>query len=67
MHSSYFVFFREVTVIKLISKGTIEESILKMNEQKLKLEQDVTAADSGKSLAHDDFYLDRLQLLHTLL
>ncbi|XP_030348162.1 SWI/SNF-related matrix-associated actin-dependent regulator of chromatin subfamily A containing DEAD/H box 1 isoform X2 [Strigops habroptila] len=39
---------REVKVIKLISKGTIEEYMLKINEQKLKLEQDMTAADSGE-------------------
>ncbi|XP_025939985.1 SWI/SNF-related matrix-associated actin-dependent regulator of chromatin subfamily A containing DEAD/H box 1 isoform X2 [Apteryx rowi] len=39
---------REVQVIKLISKGTIEESMLKISQQKLKLEQDMTAADSGE-------------------
>ncbi|NXG76585.1 SMRCD regulator, partial [Baryphthengus martii] len=39
---------REVKVIKLISKGTIEESMLKINQQKLKLEQDMTAADAGE-------------------
>nr|XP_009935274.1 PREDICTED: SWI/SNF-related matrix-associated actin-dependent regulator of chromatin subfamily A containing DEAD/H box 1 [Opisthocomus hoazin] len=39
---------REVKVIKLISKGTIEESMLKISQQKLKLEQDMTAADSGE-------------------
>ncbi|NXY81742.1 SMRCD regulator, partial [Alcedo cyanopectus] len=39
---------REVKVIKLISKGSIEESMLKISQQKLKLEQDMTAADSGK-------------------
>uniref|UniRef100_A0A8C3S014 DNA helicase n=1 Tax=Chelydra serpentina TaxID=8475 RepID=A0A8C3S014_CHESE len=36
---------REVQVIKLISKGTIEESMLKISQQKLKLEQDMTAVD----------------------
>lgn len=46
------LFFREVKVIKLISKGTIEESMLKISQQKLKLEQDMTAADSGESPAH---------------
>ncbi|XP_021250084.1 SWI/SNF-related matrix-associated actin-dependent regulator of chromatin subfamily A containing DEAD/H box 1 isoform X2 [Numida meleagris] len=45
---------REVKVIKLISKGTIEESMLKINQQKLKLEQDMTAADLGKSPASSD-------------
>ncbi|XP_064366550.1 SWI/SNF-related matrix-associated actin-dependent regulator of chromatin subfamily A containing DEAD/H box 1 isoform X2 [Dromaius novaehollandiae] len=39
---------REVQVIKLISKGTIEESMLKISQRKLKLEQDMTAADSGE-------------------
>ncbi|KFP76139.1 SWI/SNF-related matrix-associated actin-dependent regulator of chromatin subfamily A containing DEAD/H box 1, partial [Acanthisitta chloris] len=39
---------REVKVIKLIGKGTIEESMLKISQQKLKLEQDMTAADSGE-------------------
>ncbi|NXY45405.1 SMRCD regulator, partial [Ceuthmochares aereus] len=39
---------REVKVIKLISNGTIEESMLKISQQKLKLEQDMTAADSGE-------------------
>ncbi|OXB76799.1 UNVERIFIED_CONTAM: hypothetical protein H355_016280 [Colinus virginianus] len=39
---------REVKVIKLISKGTIEESMLRINQQKLKLEQDMTAADLGE-------------------
>ncbi|XP_019408736.1 PREDICTED: SWI/SNF-related matrix-associated actin-dependent regulator of chromatin subfamily A containing DEAD/H box 1 isoform X3 [Crocodylus porosus] len=39
---------REVQVIKLISKGTIEESMLKISQQKLKLEQDMTAADLGE-------------------
>ncbi|KAI1238537.1 hypothetical protein IHE44_0013271 [Lamprotornis superbus] len=38
---------REVQVIKLISKGTIEETMLKISQQKLKLEQDMTAAESG--------------------
>ncbi|XP_054995570.1 SWI/SNF-related matrix-associated actin-dependent regulator of chromatin subfamily A containing DEAD/H box 1 [Sorex araneus] len=38
---------KEVLVIKLISQGTIEESMLKINQQKLKLEQDMTTADEG--------------------
>lgn len=37
---------KTVTVIKLISKDTIEESMLKIGQQKLRLEQDMTAADS---------------------
>ncbi|KAM4781347.1 SWI/SNF-related matrix-associated actin-dependent regulator of chromatin subfamily A containing DEAD/H box 1 isoform 2-T2 [Cyanocitta cristata] len=39
---------REVQVIKLISKETIEETMLKISQQKLKLEQDMTAAESGE-------------------
>ncbi|XP_053111098.1 SWI/SNF-related matrix-associated actin-dependent regulator of chromatin subfamily A containing DEAD/H box 1 isoform X2 [Hemicordylus capensis] len=39
---------REVKVIRLISKGTIEESMLRISQQKLKLEQDMTAADAGE-------------------
>ena len=42
------VFFREVLVIKLIGQVTIEESMLKINQQKLKLEQDMTTVDEGK-------------------
>lgn len=38
---------KEVLVIKLISQGTIEESMLKINQQKLKLEQDMTTVDEG--------------------
>lgn len=45
-----FILFREVQVIRLISKGTIEESMLKISQQKLKLEQDMTATDTGESL-----------------
>ncbi|XP_043917310.1 SWI/SNF-related matrix-associated actin-dependent regulator of chromatin subfamily A containing DEAD/H box 1 [Protopterus annectens] len=37
---------KTVSVIKLISKGTIEESMLKIGQQKLRLEQDMTATDS---------------------
>ncbi|XP_059506013.1 SWI/SNF-related matrix-associated actin-dependent regulator of chromatin subfamily A containing DEAD/H box 1-like isoform X2 [Stegostoma tigrinum] len=36
-----------VHVVKLISKGTIEESMLKIGEHKLKLEQDMTSAETG--------------------
>ncbi|KGL81644.1 SWI/SNF-related matrix-associated actin-dependent regulator of chromatin subfamily A containing DEAD/H box 1, partial [Tinamus guttatus] len=45
---------REVQVIKLISKGTIEESMLKVSQQKLKLEKDMTAADSGEGVIPAD-------------
>ncbi|NXL44539.1 SMRCD regulator, partial [Podilymbus podiceps] len=40
---------KEVKVIKLISKGTIEESMLKVSQYKLKLEQNMTTdTDSGE-------------------
>ncbi|KAM8940406.1 SWI/SNF-related matrix-associated actin-dependent regulator of chromatin subfamily A containing DEAD/H box 1 isoform 2-T2 [Pelodytes ibericus] len=38
---------KEVNVIRLISKGTIEESMLKISQQKLRLEQDMTTVDTG--------------------
>ncbi|XP_068088656.1 SWI/SNF-related matrix-associated actin-dependent regulator of chromatin subfamily A containing DEAD/H box 1 [Hyperolius riggenbachi] len=38
---------KEVNVIRLIGKGTIEESMLKISQQKLRLEQDMTTADTG--------------------
>ncbi|XP_073494285.1 SWI/SNF-related matrix-associated actin-dependent regulator of chromatin subfamily A containing DEAD/H box 1 isoform X1 [Phyllobates terribilis] len=38
---------KEVTVIRLIGKGTIEESMLKISQQKLRLEQDMTTTDTG--------------------
>ncbi|XP_035180953.1 SWI/SNF-related matrix-associated actin-dependent regulator of chromatin subfamily A containing DEAD/H box 1-like isoform X1 [Oxyura jamaicensis] len=52
---------REVKVIKLISKGTVEESMLKISQQKLKLEQDMTATDSGKPPAHNYVHLSELR------
>lgn len=58
----FLVVFREVQVIKLISKGTIEETMLKISQQKLKLEQDMTAAESGRCLAHNDVHLSKLKL-----
>uniref|UniRef100_A0A8C6P487 DNA helicase n=1 Tax=Nothobranchius furzeri TaxID=105023 RepID=A0A8C6P487_NOTFU len=38
---------RTVKVIKLISQGSIEDGILQLGNKKLKLEQDMTAADQG--------------------
>uniref|UniRef100_UPI0037E70398 SWI/SNF-related matrix-associated actin-dependent regulator of chromatin subfamily A containing DEAD/H box 1A n=1 Tax=Semicossyphus pulcher TaxID=241346 RepID=UPI0037E70398 len=38
---------RTVQVIKLISKGSIEDCILRLGQKKLKLEQDMTAAEEG--------------------
>ncbi|KAG9480356.1 hypothetical protein GDO78_012044 [Eleutherodactylus coqui] len=38
---------KEVTVNRLIGKGTIEESMLKISQQKLRLEQDMTTSNTG--------------------
>ncbi len=49
---SYFgVAFRDVTVYRLLSKGSVEEGIYRCAQNKLKLEQDVTGiAAKGKIL-----------------
>ncbi|XP_039607057.1 SWI/SNF-related matrix-associated actin-dependent regulator of chromatin subfamily A containing DEAD/H box 1A isoform X2 [Polypterus senegalus] len=39
---------KTVQVMKLISKGTIEDCMLKISQKKLKLEQDMTAAEEGE-------------------
>lgn len=39
---------RTVKVIKLISKDSIEDCILQLGHKKLKLEQDMTAAEQGE-------------------
>ncbi|CAH2301327.1 SWI SNF-related matrix-associated actin-dependent regulator of chromatin subfamily A containing [Pelobates cultripes] len=41
---------KEVNVFRLIGKSTIEESMLKISQQKLQLEQDMTTADAGTSM-----------------
>lgn len=41
--------FRTVKVIKLISKDTIEDAMLRIGERKLKLEQDMTAIQEGET------------------
>ncbi|AWP07256.1 putative SWI/SNF-related matrix-associated actin-dependent regulator of chromatin subfamily A containing DEAD/H box 1A-like [Scophthalmus maximus] len=41
---------RTVKVIRLISKDSIEDSILQLGQKKLKLEQDMTAADQGEEM-----------------
>jgi len=43
------VALRVVKVIKLISKGSIEDCMLQLSQKKLKLEQDMTAAE-GKAM-----------------
>ncbi|CAL8344834.1 unnamed protein product [Lota lota] len=46
---------RTVKVIKLISKDSIEDNMLRLGEKKLKLEQDMTAADaSGEGTIPED-------------
>lgn len=37
-------------MIKLISKGSIDECILQLGQKKLKLEHDMTAAEQGKQM-----------------
>uniref|UniRef100_A0A4W3I7L9 SNF2 related chromatin remodeling ATPase with DExD box 1b n=1 Tax=Callorhinchus milii TaxID=7868 RepID=A0A4W3I7L9_CALMI len=39
---------KTVHIIKLVSKGTIEESMLKNGQQKLKLEHDMTSSETGE-------------------
>lgn len=43
-------FYRAVEVVKLISKGTVEEGMLSCARFKLNLEKDVTSTDAGQSL-----------------
>lgn len=58
------MFIRTVQVIKLISKGTIEDCILQLGQKKLKLEQDMTAAEQGKEMCtHTYTFLD---CMHTI-
>ena len=43
-------FFREVKVLRLVCKNTVEEAMLSCAREKLKLEKDVTASDAtGKN------------------
>ncbi|XP_071973941.1 SWI/SNF-related matrix-associated actin-dependent regulator of chromatin subfamily A containing DEAD/H box 1 isoform X2 [Engystomops pustulosus] len=55
---------KEVTVYRLIGKGTIEESMLKISQQKLRLEQDMTTSDTGDE---GNIPLDMATLLKTSL
>ncbi|XP_054466432.1 SWI/SNF-related matrix-associated actin-dependent regulator of chromatin subfamily A containing DEAD/H box 1A [Anoplopoma fimbria] len=43
-----------VKVIKLISKGSIEDCMLQLSHKKLKLEQDMTAAEGGEGTIPED-------------
>ncbi|XP_075057791.1 SWI/SNF-related matrix-associated actin-dependent regulator of chromatin subfamily A containing DEAD/H box 1 isoform X2 [Mixophyes fleayi] len=55
---------KEVNVIRLIGKETIEESMLKISQQKLRLEQDMTTTDTGDE---GNIPLDMATLLKTSL
>lgn len=43
-----YICFRTVKVVKLISKDSIEDAMLRIGERKLKLEQDMTAIQEGE-------------------
>ncbi|XP_031712465.1 SWI/SNF-related matrix-associated actin-dependent regulator of chromatin subfamily A containing DEAD/H box 1A [Anarrhichthys ocellatus] len=45
---------KTVKVIKLISKGSIEDCMLHLSQKKLKLEQDMTAAEGGEGTIPED-------------
>lgn len=44
---------REVRVIRLVSKGTVEEAMLRCAQEKLKLEKDVTADEDDAENVRD--------------
>lgn len=45
---------KTVQVFRLISKGSIEDCMLHLSQKKLKLEQDMTAADGGEGTIPED-------------
>lgn len=45
--ATIFIFFRPVKVIKFISKDSVEESMFKVAQDKLNLEQQVTGGGNG--------------------
>ncbi|XP_068560062.1 SWI/SNF-related matrix-associated actin-dependent regulator of chromatin subfamily A containing DEAD/H box 1A [Cebidichthys violaceus] len=45
---------KTVKVIKLISKGSIEDCMLQLSKKKLRLEQDMTAAEDGEGSIPED-------------
>ncbi|XP_037634394.1 SWI/SNF-related matrix-associated actin-dependent regulator of chromatin subfamily A containing DEAD/H box 1A [Sebastes umbrosus] len=45
---------KTVEVIKLISKGSIEDCMLQLGQKKLRLEQDMTAAEGGEGTIPED-------------
>ncbi len=48
---------RTVQVIKMISKDSIEDCILQLGQKKLKLEQDMTAAEQRKEMCTHTYAL----------
>lgn len=50
-------------MIKLISKDSIEDGILQLGQKKLKLEQDMTAAEHGKMYTHTVLVVDCIQTI----
>ena len=51
------MFVRTVQVMKLISKDSIEDCMLQLGQKKLKLEQDMTAADGKETCTHTYAFL----------
>lgn len=47
-------------MIKLISKDTIEDCILQLGQKKLKLEQDMTAAEEGEEMYTHTYFLPQM-------
>lgn len=50
--SALFLVSRTVKVIRLISKDSIEDGMLRIGQKKLKLEQDMTACEQGNNTSH---------------
>lgn len=48
IYKRYFAWRRNVKVMKLISKDSIEDAMLRIGQRKLKLEQDMTATEEGE-------------------
>lgn len=56
---------RPVTVYRLIAKGTIEEAMLEMNKEKLKLERDITTDGECYSLTFVGLFFKCYYLVNT--
>lgn len=48
---------RPVSIYRLISKGTIEEGMAQMAQEKLKLEKEITESNDGK-WNNDGYFLE---------